>query len=189
VDVFLLVLTLVLFYALHSLLAWTAVKQWAARYLGLERWYRLTYSLVSTVLLIAAVIAYIRVPQGPQYFDHGLVRLAGWAMMVVGALLATIAVLRFGGAGFLGLVPELPTGLVRQGLHAHVRHPIYSGIILACAGWILVSPTPATLVTVAVTLIYLPIGIHLEERKLIATFGEDYLRYRREVPAILPHFN
>jgi protein-S-isoprenylcysteine O-methyltransferase Ste14 len=37
--------------------------------------------------------------------------------------------------------------------------------------------------------VYLPIGIHLEERKLIATFGEAYRRYRGEVPALWPRWH
>ena len=42
---------------------------------------------------------------------------------------------------------------------------------------------------VGITFVYLPIGIALEERKLIAAFGEEYRRYRREVPALIPHLH
>jgi protein-S-isoprenylcysteine O-methyltransferase Ste14 len=33
---------------------------------------------------------------------------------------------------------------------------------------------------------YLSVGIPVEERKLIRLFGEDYVAYRRRVPALLP---
>jgi protein-S-isoprenylcysteine O-methyltransferase Ste14 len=33
---------------------------------------------------------------------------------------------------------------------------------------------------------YVWIGVTLEERALLATFGDDYRRYQREVPKLLP---
>ncbi|HPJ54131.1 MAG TPA: proton-conducting transporter membrane subunit, partial [Flavobacteriales bacterium] len=119
--------------------------------------------------------------------DPGLgLTLLGWALMGLGSALALAAVLRFGGSGFLGLTQERNVGLVRSGLHGRVRHPIYLGVLVALAGWLIVSWIPATWVVVAITVLYLPIGIRLEEHKLIAEFGEDYRRYRREVPALFP---
>jgi len=110
----------------------------------------------------------------------------GWALVVAGAMLVMVAVLRLGGAGFIGLMPEGSTGLVRSGIHGRVRHPIYSGIILAAVGWLMLSFTLSTLLVVGITFLYLPIGMHLEERKLIALFGDEYLNYRQGVPALIP---
>jgi protein-S-isoprenylcysteine O-methyltransferase Ste14 len=53
-------------------------------------------------------------------------------------------------------------------------------------GWLLMDGHDTALLVVGITFVYLPIGIALEERKLIAAFGEDYVRYRREVPALFP---
>ena len=185
-----LALSLIVFYALHSVLAWTGVKQWAATTLGLDRWYRLIYTLVSLGLSAWVLMAYGAIPTGGVLFPSTpLLTLGRWSLMVGRVLLAAVAVLRVGGAGFLGLAPERATGLIRTGLHGRMRHPIYTGIIAVALGWLLLGFTPEKLVVVGITFLYLPIGIHLEERKLIATFGEEYLRYRREVPAILPHFN
>ncbi|MFT6214861.1 MAG: protein-S-isoprenylcysteine O-methyltransferase Ste14 [Roseivirga sp.] len=38
-------------------------------------------------------------------------------------------------------------------------------------------------------LIYLPIGIYLEEKKLIQTYGKAYIKYKEEVPALIPKIN
>lgn len=65
-----LALSLVVFYALHSLLAWTGVKRWAALRLGLVRWYRLTYSILSVLLLLWVWQAYRAAPRrhcGPRH--------------------------------------------------------------------------------------------------------------------------
>jgi len=186
----LLALSLIVFYALHSVLAWTGVKRWAAARLGLDRWYRLGYTVVSVVLFAWVAVTFGVAPAGPVLFPPmPLLTVAGWLIVVGGGSLATVAVLRFGGAGFLGFRPERSTGLVRTGLHARMRHPIYTGIIAAAVGWLLLGATPASVLVVGITFLYLPIGIHLEERKLIAAFGEDYLRYRREVPALIPRWH
>jgi len=184
-SVLLLALATLHFYFLHSLLAWPGVKRWAATILGLDRRYRLVYSLVAVVTLGAVVWAWQRAAATAPDPGLGLTML-GWALMGLGSALALAAVLRFGGSGFLGLTEQRTVGLVRSGLHGRVRHPIYLGVLVALAGWLIVSWIPATWVVVGITLVYLPIGIRLEEHKLIAEFGEDYRRYRREVPALFP---
>jgi protein-S-isoprenylcysteine O-methyltransferase Ste14 len=182
-----LLMALVVFYTLHSLLAATAAKRWAAQRLGLQRWYRLLYTLQSLLLLAWVWWAHAQLPA-----EHLLpvaspwFAVVGWSLLVGGALLAAFSVLRLGGAGFIGITEERHSGLVRSGLHGRVRHPIYTGIILAAVGWLLLAPTGPNLLVVGVTFLYLPFGIHLEERKLIDVFGEDYQRYRREVPALCP---
>jgi protein-S-isoprenylcysteine O-methyltransferase Ste14 len=125
--------------------------------------------------------------QGTPLWEVPLaLRILAVMLLMVGALLATAAVNRFGAAGFVGLQPEGSGPLVRDGLHGRVRHPIYSGLILVLLGWILLYPTLPTLVVCGLMLLYLPIGIHLEECKLIATHGAAYRSYRREVPALFP---
>lgn len=182
-----LVLSTVVFCALHSLLALDSVKRKVTAWPGTKRWYRLAYSVLSSLLLGWVVLAYLDADtHGPFWLLPLWLKVLAWAAVVSGAALAGMAVMRFGAAGFLGLVPEQSTGLVRTGMHGRMRHPIYTGIILAMVGWVLLHAIPATLVVVSILAIYLPIGIHLEERKLIAAFGEDYRRYRREVPALFP---
>lgn len=182
-----LLLSVVVFYTLHSLLADNALKRRAAQHLGLQRWYRLLYSLVSLLLMAWVWWAHAQVPAHRLLGEPGVaVHVLAWSLLLGGAGLATAAVLRFGATGFIGLREERRTGLVRSGMHGHMRHPIYTGVIMAALGWALLSPTWPTLLVVGLTFIYLPIGIHLEERKLIALFGDEYRRYRKEVPALFP---
>ncbi|MBU0743115.1 hypothetical protein KKA85_07070 [bacterium] len=51
------------------------------------------------------------------------------------------------------------------------------------------APDRFTTTTVAwrdVFVLYLPLGARLEERKLLAVIGDDYRRYRREAPSLMP---
>ncbi|MCB0771438.1 MAG: isoprenylcysteine carboxylmethyltransferase family protein [Flavobacteriales bacterium] len=181
-----LALSLLVFYALHSLLALTGVKEWAARRLALDRWYRLGYSLVSMALLAWVVCAYVEANRQALWTGTPVMVVPGATLILLGGALSTVAVLRFGGGSFLGFFPEKQTGLVRTGLHGKVRHPIYSGMIIAAIGWSVLSPTVATFIVVGITFVYLPIGIHLEERKLIAKHGDAYRQYKAKVPTLFP---
>ncbi len=181
-----LVAATLLFLVTHSLLAAPRAKRWAEEQLRLTRWYRLLYSLWSTLTLGAVLWLWWRAPQERLFDPPAALTGVGWLLMAGGALLATLAVLRFGASGFLGLMPEADHGLVRSGLHGHMRHPIYTGLIMLLLGWCLAWPTLPTAVVSALMLVYLPVGIHLEERKLVARFGEAYHSYRSEVPMLLP---
>ena len=69
-------------------------------------------------------------------------------------------------------------------LYAHIRHPLYVG--WAIAFWATPVMSAGHLLLAAALTAYMMAAALVEERDLIAHFGEDYLRYRQTVPRYLP---
>jgi len=76
--------------------------------------------------------------------------------------------------------------LIRHGPYRFVRHPIYSGILLAMAGTALGYGRTPCLIGLGTALLSLWIKARKEEEFMIEQFGEQYSRYRREVKALIP---
>ncbi len=76
--------------------------------------------------------------------------------------------------------------LVTDGPYTLVRHPIYSGLLLAAIAWSLADGSVMALGGITLVVGALAVQIRDEERLMDAAFGASYARYRAEVPALLP---
>jgi protein-S-isoprenylcysteine O-methyltransferase Ste14 len=76
--------------------------------------------------------------------------------------------------------------LIRGGPYALVRHPIYTGALLAVLGSALALDEWRGVVALALIAGGFLRKIAIEERWLAEQFPADYARYRAEVPALIP---
>jgi methanethiol S-methyltransferase len=188
------------FGAIHSLTAQPPFQAWLARALPSQ--------LIRTAYMILTGVTVILVMGLWQ--NTGVIL---WAMPVSPAVSSTLSLALFWGllalcgkvaqqfdaAYFFGWKqlrggPEFTLGptfgnerLQTNRAYSFVRHPIYTLCFLA----FLLAPVMSLdrMLIVLGTVLYLSVGIPLEERKLIQLFGEEYKRYRERVPAVFPRLH
>lgn len=76
--------------------------------------------------------------------------------------------------------------LIISGPYALVRHPIYTGLLLAFVGSALARAEWRGILAIALVFWSLWRKLHIEERWMSEAFGEAYQNYCRQVPALLP---
>ena len=120
--------------------------------------------------------------------------LAGLAGTLLVALLMSGAVYLFAtGSSALGANWSIQARtradhqLIRTGPYAHVRHPIYLGMLLFLLGLAAaVGHWLQLIVAIPLFLVGTSIRTKLEEKLLSAQFGQEYADYVRITPALIP---
>ena len=145
----------------------------------------------STALIVAAAACAALVIAGRSHFD-GLavgalwVRILGLAVLVASTMFTLWA--RFSLGTMWSIAPQVKDDhrLRTHGPYAVTRHPIYTGVLGMILGATLLSGIGQWIVLFPVGLILFEIKIRMEEHLMLATFPDDYPRYRRQVPQLVP---
>ncbi|MGZ4564387.1 MAG: methanethiol S-methyltransferase [Mycobacterium sp.] len=182
----------VVFGVQHSVMARPAFKGWWARFVpsSIER---STYVLLSSVVLallywqwrtMPTVIWDVRVPAARAVL--WVLFWLGWAI----ALLATFLINHFDLFGLRQVYlasrqkPYTSVEFRVRLLYRVVRHPLMLGMVIAF--WAAPVMTAGHLLFSTGMTIYILIATQLEERDLVASLGNQYRDYRREVSMLLP---
>ena len=78
--------------------------------------------------------------------------------------------------------------LIRTGPYAWVRHPIYSGLLVALAGTGLARDKLIALPAIALDWLGFWVKSRMEERFMFKAFGERYVEYSKSTGALIPRF-
>ncbi|HEV2324638.1 MAG TPA: isoprenylcysteine carboxylmethyltransferase family protein [Terracidiphilus sp.] len=134
---------------------------------------------------------------GADWFDQGWLaarfvpavreaQFAGFAFTVTGVIFAAWARLTLGGNWSGRATVKASHELIVKGPYAIVRHPIYTGLLLALAGTGLDMGQWRAIVGFVLIFVALACKMAQEEQLMMQTFPEAYPLYRQNVKALIP---
>jgi protein-S-isoprenylcysteine O-methyltransferase Ste14 len=176
---------------LHSLLARDAARRVLSRWVGPD-FVRVAYVIVAGLTLALLLLVW-RPVSGELWHATGAV---AWALSVlyVASLVGLVSITsHFDYAEFLGLRqiksrvtgrPPRPPALSVEGPYGYCRHPMY--LALLAAFWVGPVMSAGRFEFVALSTLYLFVGLRLEERNLRQELGPEYDQYCANVPMLIP---
>jgi protein-S-isoprenylcysteine O-methyltransferase Ste14 len=186
-------LLLMLFTVPHSVMARQGFKRWWTRIVPpvIER---STYVLVASLALMFLFWQWRPIPTAVWQIHDAMLAMAVMELSLVGwgvVFVSTFLIDHFALFGLQQVALNM-RGRVAGAqqfqsplLYKVVRHPLYLGLVIAF--WATPVMTAGHLLFAAVMTAYILVGIALEERDLIAAFGDEYRRYRARVGMLLPY--
>jgi protein-S-isoprenylcysteine O-methyltransferase Ste14 len=145
----------------------------------------------SSALIVVAVVCAGLAIAGRSHFDSLAVgalwvRVLGLAVLVASTLFTLWA--RFSLGTMWSVAPKVKGDhqLRTHGPYAVTRHPIYTGLLGMLLGATLLSGIGQWIVLFPAALIVFEVKIRMEEHLMAATFPDEYPRYRRQVPQLIP---
>jgi len=114
-----------------------------------------------------------------------------WITVIAVLLAVDGAVLAIAGAVALGrdlvpwVAPRPGAPLRTGGVFRFTRNPIYLGILVATAGWVLWRGRIELIVIWALLATVLVVKAHIEQHRLLDAFGDEYREYAEQTPLLL----
>jgi protein-S-isoprenylcysteine O-methyltransferase Ste14 len=191
-------LAVIAFGVIHSLLAGNTARAAFRRRFGdraYEGLYRLLYNVTAVITTAPLPLLLLIVPGRVLWRIEGAAALPLLALQAVGIGGFLVALLQVDQGRFLGLsqlraylrgepLPLPPEPLQQSGMYRLVRHPLYLFSLLVM--WPMPFMTDTLLAFNIAATAYFIIGSRLEEKRLLAAFGQAYADYRQRVPWLVP---
>lgn len=197
-TIFLIFLTMLAFAVVHSLTADRRVKTWVASTFGqraYEGWYRLIYNGLS-FFMIMPITAYVFLGGDVIFLPPDWLKPVLLILQLIGLIGAGVSLLQIDLLRFVGLrqlyawATQQPLPLANEtlqtgGIYRYIRHPLYLFSLMIL--WTTVPLTDRILVyNIAATLYFIIGGLWIEEQRMVHFYGDEYLAYRKKVPALIP---
>ena len=189
------VLLLSLFAIQHSVMARPAFKEWWTKIIPKSA-ERSTYVLATNLVLALFYWQWRPLPNEIWSADNLAGQIVLYGMFALGIVIVLVSMFLIDHFELFGLKQsyyqfvgkQIPSASFKTPfLYQYVRHPLMVGFMIAF--WVTPSMTVGRLLFAAVTTVYILIAIRIEERDLIAFFGDEYREYRKRTPMLIPRLS
>ena len=189
-------LVLLLMFALqHSVMARPGFKSVWTRLVpsAIER---STYILIACLVLIVLMWQWRAIDTVIWNVAHPVGRWVLWALFATGWLLVPAVSLMISHTDLFGIRqvwlhvqgrPYTPLAFRTPMLYRHLRHPMYVG--WAISFWAIPTMTLGHLLFAGTLTLYMFLAALIEERDLVAHFGDTYRAYQKRVPMFRPRLH
>ena len=181
-----------IFGVVHSTLASMHFKTFCTRTFGEKtaRHYRLFYVIAATVTSLAYFAPVILLKDAPLYQILPPSRYLTLLLQLGAGILFIVTLFQTSLLQFTGLASVLGENapadrLITNGFYRYTRHPLYLFALILL--WLTPVMTWNRLALAIGVTVYTLIGSLLEERRLAAQFGQEYVAYKKRTPWLIPN--
>jgi protein-S-isoprenylcysteine O-methyltransferase Ste14 len=148
-------------------------RKWREHFFRLPIFLQKLYPFV----IVGPVFIAPLIPQNRFNISNSISLPVGILLFVLGWILGISALFKF------GTIPSIrkKSNLITAGAYRVVRHPIFSGTLIAVLGWTILLKSIISLVYFPLLFLLYFLGTVVEERILIEEYGDQYLDYKKEV--------
>ena len=147
-------------------------------------------SHIVPVVVGALLVAHPRFGFGlllaPIFTPSDVTRVLGFIVLLAGLSFTVWARVHLGGTWSGTVTVKEGPELIRTGPYGIVRHPIYTGLLVAFLGTAVMVDQWKCEIGLPIIIAAFVYKLRIEERYMTGQFGEAYDQYKKQVPALFP---
>jgi protein-S-isoprenylcysteine O-methyltransferase Ste14 len=146
------------------------------RYHGIARFF--AFESVFILVLLNLKVWFIN--------PFSLLQIFSWILLTLSAYVVITGYLLLKRKGKPDSNFENTSLLVKSGIYGYIRHPLYLSVFLLGTGVMLKDPGPVQVALGVINFIAVWFTARIEEKEMIAKFGDDYKAYMKETKMFIP---
>ncbi|MDO9340318.1 MAG: isoprenylcysteine carboxylmethyltransferase family protein [Bacteroidales bacterium] len=146
------------------------------RYHGIARFF--AFESVFILVLLNIKVWFIN--------PFSLLQIISWILLILSAYVVITGYLLLKRKGKPDSNFENTSMLVKSGIYGYIRHPLYLSIFLLGTGVMLKDTGPVQIALGVINIIAVWVTARIEEKEMIAKFGDEYTVYMKETKMFIP---